>query len=104
MACQQNTFEQLLSEFIAERFREETLLTRLTTLLDQPASKSAVPKRIATIYAQAKLAWGSDALRFLTRPHQLLECEIPLYVAAQDEAGARRVEQLLGRIIGGAYA
>ena len=103
MACPQNTFEQIFSEFLAARSQEEALLNRLAVLLDEPVSKSAVPERIAAVYAQAKLAWGPDALRFLTQPHHLLEGAIPLYVAAQDEAGARRVEQLLGRIISGTY-
>ena len=104
MGCEQNTFECIFSEFLAARSQEEMLLNRLALLLDEPVHKSTVPDRIATVYAEAKLAYGSDAIRFLTQPHPLLAGEIPLHLAAQDEAGAQRVRQILGRILGGTYA
>lgn len=104
MICAQDTFEQIFSEFLAARSQEEALLNRLAVLLDEPVSKSAVPERIAAVYAEAKLAWGPDALRFLIQPHDLLEGAIPLHLAAQGEAGAQRVQQILGQIISGTYA
>lgn len=104
MTYQQNAFEQIFTQFLAARSQEEALLKHLAALLNEPASRTAAPERIARVYAQAKSAYGHDALRFLTQPHDLLEGALPLCLAAQDEEGARRVEQLLGRIIGGAYA
>ena len=104
MACLQNTFEQIFSEFLTARSQEEALLNRLAVLLNEPVSKSAVPERIAAVYAEAKLAWGPDAIRFLTQPHHLLESAIPLHLAAQDEAGAQRVKQILGQIMSSTYA
>ena len=103
MACQQTTFERIFTQFLAARSQEEALLKHLAALLDEPASRTATPERIARVYAQAKSAFGHDAIGFLTQPHSLLEGALPLCLAAQDEAGARRVEQLLGRIINGTY-
>ena len=103
MACEPTTFECIFPEFLAARSQEEMLLNRLALLLDAPTS-SAAPDRVATVYAAAKEAFGADALRFFTQPHVLLGGELPLCVAAQDEEGAQRVRQILGRILGGTYA
>ena len=101
MSDKPNSWNQLFAEFTVSRALENALRERMTEALEAPASAVALPDRIITIYALAKTAFGTEALRFLTQPHMLLGGDLPLSVAQHDEAGAQRVEQILGRLIHG---
>ena len=61
---------------------------------------AVTPSEIERLRAFARKVWGTDAeaQRFWTEPHLLLEGCTPLEVATKSEAGARRVEQILGRL------
>jgi putative toxin-antitoxin system antitoxin component (TIGR02293 family) len=61
---------------------------------------AVTPSEIERLRAFARKVWGTDAeaQRFWTEPHLLLEGCTPLEVATESEAGARRVEQILGRL------
>lgn len=62
--------------------------------------------RISGLWEFANTVFGSKdkALRFLTTPNLMLAEKAPLDVALEGEAGGRRVENLLGRILYGAAA
>jgi putative toxin-antitoxin system antitoxin component (TIGR02293 family) len=67
---------------------------------------TATPSEIARLRAFAREMWGSDAAaqRFWAEPHLLLDGRTPLEVATESEAGARRIEQILGRLKFGTVA
>jgi uncharacterized protein (DUF2384 family) len=67
---------------------------------------AAAPSEIERLRAFARQLWGTDAQaqRFWTGPHLLLRGRTPLEVASESEAGARRVEQILGRLKFGSAA
>jgi|SRR5580658_509445 putative toxin-antitoxin system antitoxin component (TIGR02293 family) len=66
------------------------------------ASESERTERLARVIAAAEFAWDSreDAREWLTRPHPELGQRTPLE-SAMTELGARRVEELLDRLIYG---
>jgi len=61
---------------------------------------AVAPSEIERLRAFAREVWGADAeaQRFWTEPHLLLDGRTPLEVATESEAGARHVEQILGRL------
>lgn len=63
------------------------------------ADESAKTERLARVFAMAEMVWDSpdEAREFLNHPHPLLEGRTPLAVS-RTELGARRVEELLGRL------
>jgi putative toxin-antitoxin system antitoxin component (TIGR02293 family) len=73
-----------------------TLKRRKITL---SPDESARVERVARVMALAESAWEShtDAQRFMTTPHPLLEGRTPIDVAETD-LGARRVEDILGAL------
>lgn len=95
MNAEHSSLEVLLAELAAARAREQELLLRLTALLDAPAP--GIPDHIAKVFQHAKELFGREAALFLATPHWELGHKIPI-VLAQDERGARRVEELLARI------
>jgi len=62
--------------------------------------------QLAEVWATAVDVYKDEetARLFLQRPHQLLHGRIPLEVAAESWAGARSVEQILGRLKYGSAA
>lgn len=78
-----------------------TTLTRKLEA-DRPLSveESQKVERLARVYALALEVWEDvDAVReFLTTPHPMLDDRIPFEVCLS-ELGARRVEEILGRIL-----
>ncbi|MFL9870005.1 DUF2384 domain-containing protein [Paraburkholderia fungorum] len=58
--------------------------------------------RLASIFAMCEYVWDSetDAREFLATPHALLDGRTPLAVS-MTELGARRVEELLGKLFFG---
>lgn len=65
-------------------------------------SESERTERLARVIAAAEFAWDDreEARQFLTTPHAALAGETPLDVA-MTELGARRVEELLAKILHG---
>lgn len=98
MTPQENPLEPVLAELLDSRAHEAEILKRMETIFDSPTS--CVPKHVAEVYRLSKTAFRADAIKFLTRPNILLGDALPLCVA-QDEAGARRVEDVLQHIIHG---
>jgi putative toxin-antitoxin system antitoxin component (TIGR02293 family) len=62
--------------------------------------------QLAEVWAMARAIYQDDetARTFLQRPHPLLHGRTPLAVAAESWAGARTVEQILGRLKFGSAA
>ncbi len=62
--------------------------------------------RIARAWAAALDTYRDRAIArtFLQRPHQLLNGRAPIERAAEDESGARAVEEILGRLKFGSAA
>lgn len=64
------------------------------------AEQSERLAQLAEVWAMALEVYKEEATArtFLQRPHQLLHGRTPLEVAAESWAGARTVEQILGRL------
>ncbi|MFT4075058.1 MAG: DUF2384 domain-containing protein [Asticcacaulis sp.] len=90
----------------AERLVPRATLARFKARrrLSQAASERIV--RISNIWNLALTVFQNrdKAYRFLTTPNLMLGNQLPLDVALDGEAGGRRVENILGRLLYGAAA
>ena len=98
MNTPQNSLADILAELAVIRAREKDLLCKMAALLD--ARPQGVRAHVVQVFLRAKDVFGQDAARFLAAPHWELGHEMPISVALDPE-GARRVEDLLGRIVHG---
>ncbi|NMG53714.1 antitoxin Xre/MbcA/ParS toxin-binding domain-containing protein [Aromatoleum aromaticum] len=85
------------------RIVPEATFKRRRDLLSAEESERA--ERLARVFATAQFVWDSDddAREFLNAPHPMLNGRTPLDVSLS-ELGARRVEELLGRLFYGLSA
>ena len=96
MSTEHENWEDILTDLVAARAREEELPLGRRALLDVPAS--SVPEHVTSAFAQAKQVFDRDAAEFLAAtPPWGLGHEMPIRMA-QDIEGAPRVEDLLARI------
>jgi putative toxin-antitoxin system antitoxin component (TIGR02293 family) len=83
-----------------------TLARRRASQARLTPEEGARVARLAEIWAQALITWGSDtaARDFLARPHAMLDGRKPLDVVLASEFGRPVVEGILGRLRYGSAA
>lgn len=98
MNSEYDDIDTLLLELDELRTRESDILSRMDALLDRSAESR--PAHFKRVFALAKEAFDEDVIEFLVTPHRELHNQKPILLA-QAEEGAKRVEELLCRILYG---
>lgn len=97
--------------FPGETSKNYELIPRTTLIRRQKqgstlnVEESQKTERVARVFSFAVEVWGDEAKArdFMTKPHPMLEDRTP-FQASLSELGARKVEQLLGRLMLGISA
>lgn len=98
MNSEYDDIDTLVAELDELRARESDILSRMHAILDRSAESR--PAHFKRVFALAKEAFAEDVIEFLVAPHRELHDQKPILLA-QDEEGAKCVEELLYRILYG---